>query len=82
MKIFGNRIDYAKSTIDCIKDADCCILVTEWDEYKSLSPEVFIKYMKTPILIDGRRVFDSPTFSRALRYVAIGQCETPTHDSD
>jgi len=32
--IFKNKIRYASSTIQCLKESDCCILVTEWNEFK------------------------------------------------
>ena len=39
--IFNDKIHYASSAIECIKDADACILVTEWEEFKKLTPEDF-----------------------------------------
>jgi len=69
--IFRNKIKYASSAIQCIKDADCCILVTEWEEFKKLTPEDFTKNMKQPILIDGRRIYD-PKQYRKLEFEAIG----------
>jgi len=71
-KIFGNRIEYAQSATQCIRDADCCIIVTEWDEFKKLKPEDFIKNMQEPIVIDGRRIYDPIIFSEKLKYAAIG----------
>jgi len=71
-KILGDRILYAASSLQCLSDADCCILVTEWDEFKKLRPEDFTRYMRLPILIDGRRIYDPSKFSEKLRYVAIG----------
>ncbi|MEM3833397.1 MAG: UDP-glucose/GDP-mannose dehydrogenase family protein [Thermoprotei archaeon] len=70
--IFGNRIIYAPSLTDCIKDADCAIIVTEWNEFKHLKPEDFIKNMKQPIVIDGRRIYDPKLFSQKLTFSAIG----------
>ena len=70
--IFGDTVDYASSTIDCLKDADCCILVTEWDEFKRLKPRVFLENMHRPILIDGRRIYDPKKFREKLQYVGIG----------
>jgi UDPglucose 6-dehydrogenase len=70
--IFKNKIQYANSTIECLKNADCCILVTEWDEFKKLTPEDFIKTMKQPILIDGRRIYNPEEFSKKLKFAAIG----------
>ena len=36
--IFGNKITYASSAVECLKNADSCLLVTEWDEFKKLAP--------------------------------------------
>ena len=55
-----------------IKDADGCILVTEWDEFKKLTPEDFTKNMKQPILIDGRRIYNPEIFGDKLKFTAIG----------
>ena len=70
--IFQDRIQYASSVISCIKNADCAILVTEWDEFKKLTPEDFIKHMKQPILMDGRRIYDPEAFTSKMKFVAIG----------
>jgi UDPglucose 6-dehydrogenase len=71
-KKFKNSIQYASSPFNCIKNADCCILVTEWDEFKTLKPEDFVQNMKHPIVIDGRRIYNQELFNRKLRLMAIG----------
>ncbi|MEM0089741.1 MAG: UDP-glucose/GDP-mannose dehydrogenase family protein [Nitrososphaerota archaeon] len=73
-KLLGDTVLYADSAIECIKDADCCIIVTEWDEFKKLRPEDFVKFMRSPIVIDGRRVYDPKEFGNKLTYAAIGYC--------
>jgi UDPglucose 6-dehydrogenase len=70
--IFKEKIRYASSSIDCLKDADCCILVTEWDEFKKLTPKDFMQHMHQPILIDGRRIYDAGEFGKKLKFAAIG----------
>jgi len=71
-KNFEERIEYAQSIIECIKGADCCIIVTEWEEFKRLKPNDFIQHMKSPIVIDGRRIYDPKEFSQRLKFAAIG----------
>ena len=39
--LLKEKIRYASSSIDCLKAADCCIIVTEWGEFKKLVPEDF-----------------------------------------
>jgi len=71
-KIFGEKIKYASSAIDCIKNADCCIIVTEWNEFKKIKPETFIKYMKNPAIVDGRRIYDPKKYSKKIKIEFIG----------
>ncbi|MGD0804230.1 MAG: UDP-glucose/GDP-mannose dehydrogenase family protein [Candidatus Bathyarchaeia archaeon] len=70
--IFNENISYASSAIQCIKNADCCIIVTECEEFKNLKPEDFIKNMKQPFLIDGRRIYNQKEFCQKMKFVAIG----------
>lgn len=66
--IFHNSITYAKSAGDCLKDADICLIVTEWDEFKKLD----INSIKCPI-VDGRRVFNpNKVLDKGLIYKGIG----------
>jgi UDPglucose 6-dehydrogenase len=70
--LFKNKIQYATSTTECLRNADCCIIVTEWDEFKKLKPEDFTKNMKQPNLIDGRRIYNPEKFKQKMKFTAIG----------
>jgi UDPglucose 6-dehydrogenase len=70
--IFKNKVRFAASTTACLKNADCCLLVTEWAEFKKLKPEDFIRNMKQPVLVDGRRIYDPEEFGRKMKFKAIG----------
>jgi hypothetical protein len=48
-------------------------LITEWEEFKKLSPESFKRYMKSPNLVDGRRIYDFELFDKELNFRAIGR---------
>ncbi|MBS7287565.1 MAG: UDP-glucose/GDP-mannose dehydrogenase family protein [Candidatus Freyarchaeota archaeon] len=56
--IFGENVEYAKSSLDALRGADCCSIVTEWREYAELPLEEAKKTMRVPLLVDGRRVID------------------------
>lgn len=71
-KIFGDRIEYASSALKCIDKADCALIVTEWPEFQSLKPEDFITRMRTPCLVDGRRIYPPKKFEGKLKFAAIG----------
>ncbi|MEJ2242683.1 MAG: UDP binding domain-containing protein, partial [Candidatus Bathyarchaeota archaeon] len=70
--IFGEKIEYSNSAIDCIKNTDCCIIVTEWNEFKQLKPKDFKENMKHPILIDGRRIYNPSEYQKNIQFEAIG----------
>ncbi|MHA1921586.1 MAG: UDP-glucose dehydrogenase family protein [Candidatus Heimdallarchaeota archaeon] len=69
---FGSKITYAANYQEALKDADICLLLTEWAVFKALKPQDFQK-MKQPIIIDGRRIYDSKDFSKSgIEYTGIG----------
>ena len=72
-KVFRKRIKYADSLEEALKDSECAILITEWDEFKSLTPNDFKKYMKIPNLLDGRRIYPFNKFNEELPFKAIGR---------
>jgi UDPglucose 6-dehydrogenase len=74
--ILKDKIQYAASAVECLKNADCCILVTEWSEFKELTPEDFTKNMKQPVLVDGRRIYNPEEFGQKLKFLAIGLGQT------
>jgi UDPglucose 6-dehydrogenase len=71
-KIFGETIEYANSVEECLKGSECALIVTEWSVFKNLKPEEFIRLMKIPVVVDGRRIYDAKLFSSKLRFAAIG----------
>ena len=70
--IFGSKLTYCSSIEDCLKDADVCFVITEWDEFKSLTPGQFKSLMKTPVIIDGRKIYDVESFSKEVTLIQIG----------
>jgi UDPglucose 6-dehydrogenase len=55
-----------------LKDSECTIIVTEWDEFKNIKPEDFIRFMRNPAVVDGRRIYDPEVYSRKLMFKAVG----------
>ncbi len=69
----GDKIKYANSIEEALKDSDCALLITEWDDFAALTPNDFKKHMKSPNLVDGRRIYDYEIFDKALPFRAIGR---------
>lgn len=67
------QIVLASSIQDAIRNADAVIVVTAWTEYTKLTPQFFKELMKTPIVIDGRRIYDKNSFLKAgIIYKGVG----------
>ena len=71
-RIFGDSVEYAGSVEDCLKGADCAIVVTEWDEFRRLRPDDFVRLMRSPAVVDGRRIYDPEEFKGKVKFAAIG----------
>ena len=65
-----------KNLDEALKDADAAILITAHREYREMDLNTAAKLMKTPILIDGRNVFDPATAKAAgFKFKAVGKGE-------
>lgn len=70
----SNNIQYCDKIEDTLKDADICFIFTEWKEIKELNPNIFKKYMKTPIVLDGRNCYKIETMQlNGIEYDSIGR---------
>ena len=54
----GDKIEYASDIYDATLDADALIVVTEWKEFRLPNWSVLKKTMNTPVVLDGRNIFD------------------------
>ena len=55
----GDTIRYAKDIYDAAVDADALLLVTEWKEFRLPSWSAIRKLMNTPLVLDGRNIYDA-----------------------
>jgi UDPglucose 6-dehydrogenase len=54
----GDKIHYAKDIYDAVVDSDALMVVTEWKEFRLPSWSAVKKLMATPLLLDGRNIYD------------------------
>lgn len=68
------RVEIAANAHQALQDADALVLMTEWDEFRSLDLEEARRLMKTPIMVDGRNLFDPSAARKAgFRYTGFGR---------
>jgi UDPglucose 6-dehydrogenase len=67
-------VRFFKTPYETIKNCDALILVTEWDEFRNLDLEAVRTLLKTPIVIDGRNVYNPKDMKMmGFKYYAIGR---------
>jgi UDPglucose 6-dehydrogenase len=71
----GDKVKYVETVEEALKDSECALLITEWDEFKQLTPDDFKRHMKIPNVVDGRRLYDYDVFNKALHFRAIGRID-------
>jgi UDPglucose 6-dehydrogenase len=75
-RVFGDepRITYAANPMDALNGADVLAIVTEWKEFRAPDFDVIKAKLKTPVIFDGRNLYDPATPRKAgLEYFAIGR---------
>lgn len=73
-KYHTEAIKYVNSIEEALKNANICFIFTEWDEIKNLKPETIKKLMKTPLVYDGRNIFDLEEMKKTeIEYYSIGR---------
>lgn len=70
--VLGPAVSYASSAIECLTGADLGIVMTRDEEFRRLAPLDFIKQMKSPVILDARRIYEPAKFERALGFQAVG----------
>ena len=59
----GNNVMYADNMYDAAEGADAILLITEWKEFRMPSWSRVRQIMKTPVIIDGRNIYDKNEMS-------------------
>jgi UDPglucose 6-dehydrogenase len=70
----ADRVTYAKSSYDALQGAHALVIVTDWNEYRHPELETMLKALITPIIVDGRNLYDPRRMrSMGFTYVGVGR---------
>jgi UDPglucose 6-dehydrogenase len=67
----GTAIQYARDVRDAVSRAHALVIMTEWNEFRSLDLAVLAPEMQQPLVIDTRNVLD-PERARAAGFLYVG----------
>jgi UDPglucose 6-dehydrogenase len=75
-KVFAGEpgVRFATSTVGALDGADALIIVTEWKEFRSPDFEDMKRRMKSPVVFDGRNLYDPVMLQDAgIEYFSMGR---------
>jgi UDPglucose 6-dehydrogenase len=66
------KVQLCESPQEAMRDADAAVLVTEWNEYRTLPWPQLARSMRNPVLVDGRGFFEPKRWRQfGFRYVGL-----------
>ncbi|MED3998190.1 UDP-glucose/GDP-mannose dehydrogenase family protein [Peribacillus frigoritolerans] len=67
-------ITYVSNIEHALESANVCFIFTEWREVKALTPETYKKLMRTPLVYDGRNIYNVEEMQESgVEYHSIGR---------
>jgi UDPglucose 6-dehydrogenase len=71
------RVTFCATPYDAAKDADALLIITEWNEFKQLDWPKVREFMRSPIIFDGRNIYDPQEIAAyGFTYCGIGRGTT------
>lgn len=68
------NITYVEKPEEALENANVCFIFTEWGEIKEVKPDTYKKLMKTPLVYDGRNLYDIKEMKEnGVEYYSIGR---------
>ena len=73
-------VAFAASALEAVDGAEALIIATEWSELANVDLALVKERMTTPIVFDGRNLFDPETMGQlGFRYHSIGRASITPH---
>lgn len=73
-KLYPTEINYVKTPQEALENANVCFIFTEWGEITEIKPEEYKKWMKTPLVYDGRNIYNIKEMKKSgIEYYSIGR---------
>ncbi len=71
---YSSEVYFASDMYDAVNDSDALLVVTEWKEFRLPNWEVVKKSMSTPVVFDGRNIYESEDLKAlGVDYHCIGK---------
>jgi len=82
-ELLGDDIQYANSALEAASGADALLVLTDWDEFRSLDLARLRELLRYPIVIDGRNLFSPEVMAEhGFIYTSVGRRDVPHEFAD
>ena len=72
-QVKGHAIDVKSEIVQSVENVDAVVVLTEWQEFKSIKPEVIGKAVKQKIIVDSRNLLDKSKWEKSgFRFIGNG----------
>ncbi len=76
--VFGDRIDYMGTPEECLDNADCMVLVTEWTHFRNPDWKQMSEKLNRKLVFDGRNIYNIKDMEEyGFEYYCIGRKSVP-----
>jgi UDPglucose 6-dehydrogenase len=76
--LLPNSVHYCTDSYDAVTGADALVLITEWNEFRAMSPTRLADAMRGRVMVDLRNVYDPVAMRQAgFEYHGIGRAVLP-----
>ncbi len=73
-QLLPDSVEYCSDSYDAVEGADAMVIVTEWNQFRSLHMERIHELLSAPVVIDLRNVYDPKRMrSEGFTYFSIGR---------
>ena len=72
--LLPSSVQYCQDAIDAARNADALVVITEWNEFRALSPAKLKDTMRGSVIVDLRNVYDPVAMRQVgFLYHSIGR---------
>ena len=72
-KFFNGTVEYTEDMYDVLDGADALAIITEWNEFRTPDFTQMKSRMKSPVIFDGRNIYDLEDIPADFYYSSIGR---------
>lgn len=76
--VYGDKVSFAASQYDALKEAEALVICTEWNEFRTPDFELIASRLTSKVIFDGRNLYDVEAMQQlGFHYESVGRLGLP-----